>query len=237
MARMVLGSCAVSIALALVGTVVCAQAPQSIDYSAQTAQTSAQRNNRIVSLLEQLADQAHTSDDLAFAVRAQSQAATMLWSQDAEQARAIYRRAFQSLAPGASSKFSNCAGRPSPSTTVDSGRALSGAQQRQLRGELLNQIAAHDPQLAEELARGPADSTEGSNQDCGDPFSTDCISNDDVFSSASVQQVSAPVRADAERRELLMSAAMRSSLCRKSGRTRRVCFASRCRSSTRNWPL
>jgi hypothetical protein len=208
MARMVLRSCAVSIALALVGTVVCAQTPQSINYSTQTAQATAQRNNRIVSLLEQLADQARASEDLAFGVRAQSQAATMLWSQDAEQARAIYRRAFQSLAAGASSKVSNCTSRPSPSTTVDSARALSAAQQRQLRGELLNQIAAHDPQLAEELARGPEDSTGGSNQNCGDRFSTDCSSNGDSLPSASVEQVSAPGRADTERRELLMSAAI-----------------------------
>src|SRR5438876_257257 len=141
MARIVLRSCAVSIALALVGTVVCAQTPQPIHDSAQTVQASAQRNNRIVSLLEQLADQARASEDLAFAVRAQSQAATMLWPEDSEQARAIYRRAFQSLKGGASSRLSNHVDRSDSTTPVESERAVSATQRGQLRGELLNQIA------------------------------------------------------------------------------------------------
>jgi hypothetical protein len=85
---------------------------------------------------------------------------------------------------------------------------VNATQRGQLRGELLNQIAALDPQLAEELAGGPADSTEGSNQECGDRFSTDCISSGDNLSSTFVEKVSAPVRADSERRELLMSAAI-----------------------------
>lgn len=53
---------------------------------------------RITLLLAQLADQARLSDDLAFAVRAQSQAATLLWPHDRERSRAIFRQAFQSLA-------------------------------------------------------------------------------------------------------------------------------------------
>jgi hypothetical protein len=208
MARMVLRSCAVSIALALVGTLVCAQTPQSIYHSAQTARTFAQRNRRIVSLLEQLADQARASEDLPFAVRAQSQAATTLWSQDAEQARAIYRRAFQSLSGGASSKLSNNVDRPDSTTPGESARAVSATQRGQLRSELLNQIAAHDPQLAEELARGPGNSTEGFIPECVDRSSTNCNSSDDNVSSAFVAQASAPARADTERQELLMSAAM-----------------------------
>jgi hypothetical protein len=205
---MVFRSCAVSLALALVGAVVCAQTSQSIHYSTQTAPPPARQNSRIVSLLEQLADQARASEDLAFAVRAQSQAATLLWSHDVEQARAIYRRAFQSLESSASPKLANHVDRQNSTTAVESERAVSATQRGQLRGELLNQIAAHDPQLAEDLARGPADSTEGSNQERCDRFSADCISNGDNFSSALVEQVSAPVCADTERRELLMSAAI-----------------------------
>src|SRR6266404_2049941 len=196
MAWMVVRSCAVSIALALAGSVVLAHSQQYVTPAARNSEAVEQQNNRIVSLLEQLADQARASEDLAFAVRAQSQAATMLWPENSEQARAIYRRAFQSLKEGASSRLSNRVDRPDSTTPVESEPAISATQRGQLRGELLNQIAAHDPQLAEELARGPADSTEGSNQECGDRFSTDCISSGDNLSSALVEKVSAPVRAD-----------------------------------------
>ena len=186
---------------------MCAQSPPSIS-AIQTCPPPARQNSRIVSLLKQLAEQARASEDLAFAVRAQSQAATLLWSHDVEPARAIYRRAFQSLEPSAFLKLANHVDQQSSATPVESERVVSATQRGQLRGELLNQIAAHDPELAEELARGPADSTEGSNQECGDHFSTDCISNGYSLSSASVEQVLAPVRADTERRELLMSAAI-----------------------------
>src|SRR5262245_36989254 len=42
---------------------------------------------RITSLLLELADQARASDDPAFAVRAQAEAASLLWSRDTERAR------------------------------------------------------------------------------------------------------------------------------------------------------
>jgi hypothetical protein len=61
------------------------------------ARVIAQHADRILPLLAALADQASLSADLTFAVRAQSQAATLLWPYEREQARAIYRRAFQSL--------------------------------------------------------------------------------------------------------------------------------------------
>ena len=93
MAWMVVRSCAVSIALALAGSVVLAQSQQYVTPAARNSEAVEQQNTRIVSLLEQLADQARASENLAFAVRAQSQAARLLWAQDPDRARAIYQRA------------------------------------------------------------------------------------------------------------------------------------------------
>src|SRR4030095_6841597 len=97
MAWIVVRSCAVSIALALAGSIALAQGDKPLTRTPRVL--SAQRNTRIVSLLEQLADQALASENLTFAVRAQSQAAKLLWSQDPARARAIFQRAFQSLVP------------------------------------------------------------------------------------------------------------------------------------------
>ena len=97
---------------------------------------------RITLLLAQLADQARLSDDLAFAVRAQSQAAMLLWPHDRERARAIFRQAFQSL----------------------SRETLTAGERRLLREELLNRIASRDAELAEELARAAAYPTEVSKE-------------------------------------------------------------------------
>jgi hypothetical protein len=114
---------------------------------------------RITLLLGQIADQARLSDDLAFAVRAQSQAATLLWPHDRERSLAIFRQAFQSLAR----------------------ETLTASERRQLREELLNRIASRDADLAEELARAVAYSTESSKE---------------------------TARSDAERRELLINVAL-----------------------------
>ena len=156
MAWMVVRSCAVSIALALAGGVVFAQSQQSATPAAQNSEAAEQQNTRIVSLLEQLADQARASENLAFAVRAQSQAARLLWLQDPDRARAIYQRAFQSLEPDASPKPRDNA----DGAEASKARLASPAEKRQLRSELLNQIAARDPELAEELTHSLADSGE-----------------------------------------------------------------------------
>ena len=113
---------------------------------------------RITLLLSHLADQARLSDDLAFAVRAQSQAANLLWPYDCERARAIFRQAFQLLAR----------------------ETVSQGDRRQLREELLNRIASRDTELAEELARA-------------------------LVYLADNQK---DARADAERRELLITVAL-----------------------------
>jgi hypothetical protein len=130
----------------------------------------------------------------------------LLWARDPDQARAIYRRAFQSLAPTPSSK---------PRDNVESdettkalvGRKQSPAEKRQLRAELLNQIAARDPELAEELARSLADSIESSKLSCTDGGG-DCGSNAGGLSRAPVGSTATSQRQDAEGCELMMSAAL-----------------------------
>jgi hypothetical protein len=166
----------------------------------QSERLAARQNERIVSLLEQLADQARQSDDLTFAVRAQSQAATLLWPQDHERGRAIYRRAFQSLTAQTTSRPNESAsGADKPSRT-----SLSPAERLQIRDELLNQIAARDPELADELARKLAESAV---QKDACPNAMGCDQNN-------VLQPQAPLaggstREDIERREMLISVALR----------------------------
>lgn len=215
MAWMVVRSSAVSIALALAGSVVCAQSPQSPARAAQNdeaiAQRNAQQNTRIVSLLEQLAEQARASENLGFAVRAQSQAAKLLWTQDPDRARTIYQRAFQSLAPSTSSKSrentESAEASRTDATKVSAGRGPSLAEKRQLRTELLNQIAARDPELAEELARSLADPIEISKSGCADGASIDCGSTGGT-ARPPLGPAPGKSREEAERCELIMSAAL-----------------------------
>ncbi|MFY9570680.1 MAG: hypothetical protein WAV20_04655, partial [Blastocatellia bacterium] len=196
-------SFAVFIALALAGSVVCAQnnpAPP------QKSQFAAYQNNRIVALLEQLADQARTSNNLAFAIRAQSQAATMLWPQDADTARSIFRRAFHSLVSDEPIKARDGAENGSSQKPAVPDRVP--AQKQQLRAELLNQIAARDPELAEELASSLAGSVEAPKSGCVGSLLSDCGSNNNGnLRRASLGRVMIP-RGDGERCELLMSAAL-----------------------------
>ncbi|HWP43264.1 MAG TPA: hypothetical protein VNO14_08530 [Blastocatellia bacterium] len=110
----------------------------------------AQKDGRIVPLLMQIADQARLSDDLSFAIEAQSEAAALLWPYDRERSRAIFRRAFVSLAPPSF--------KPDDDSEIgSSGAAGSGSVtaevRRQLRADLLNRIASLDAELAEEFAR------------------------------------------------------------------------------------
>jgi hypothetical protein len=208
---MLVRSCAVSIALALAGRVVCGQSLKLSGTAESIAQQQSefisQQNTRIVSLLEQLADQARASNNLVFAVRAQSQAAKLLWPQDPESARAIYQRAFKSLAPSAASRS-----RENPlsvdASKVHPGQKSSPEEKRQLRAELLNQIAARDPELAEELARSLAEGIETSKRGCSDGGSPDCNSAGGASMQTPFGLVATSPREDAERRELLMSAAL-----------------------------
>jgi hypothetical protein len=165
----------------------------------QNERLAAQQNERITSLLEHLAEQARQSDDVTFAVRTQSQAATLLCPYDPVRARAIYRRAFQSLTLQPSS-------RPGETTGGDKSRTnLTTAEQLQLRSELLNQIAARDPELAEELARTLAESS-GSSDGCA-AMAGGCDPLAAVQSHA--QLATASTREDLDRREVLISVALR----------------------------
>ncbi|HVG21043.1 MAG TPA: hypothetical protein VNI02_18500, partial [Blastocatellia bacterium] len=135
-----------------------AQRPRAIEPAPNNNGPIARQDARIPFLLVQLADQARSSDDLAFAVRAQSQAGTLLWPHDRDGARAIYRRAFQSLSPATAFKAADNAENPAPLPGQPPRSGLTLAEKQQLRAELLNQIAARDLELAEELARAVAES-------------------------------------------------------------------------------
>lgn len=170
----------------------------SID-TQQNERLAAQQNERIILLLEQLAEQARQSDDVNFAVRTQSQAATLLCPYDPVRARAIYRRAFQSLTLQPATRANETAG-------GDKARPnLTTAERLQLRTELLNQIAARDPELADELARTFAESSGPKDGCAAMPGGCDPIAA--VQSQA--QPAGASTREDIERREVLMSVALR----------------------------
>jgi hypothetical protein len=204
MARTVVRTCAVSIALALTGSGVSAQRQLPTPLFAQKTEYSSPQKSRIVALLEQLADQARASANLAFAVRAQSQAARLLWAQEPDRARAIYQRAFESLAPTTKPQEG------AENTEAPRGTAVlsSSIEKRQLRAELLNQIAARDPELAEELARSFAESIENQKSGCGDNAPSDCSSSGVNTTRLEPRAVTTRSREDAERCELLMSAAL-----------------------------
>ena len=207
MAWIVVRSCAVSIALALAGGVVCGQTHSPSLPVAPKSERIAQQNARIVSLLEQLADQARLSDNLSFAVRAQSLAAKLLWGQEADRARTIYQRAFQSLTSNGQAKSrDNSEGADASKTPRGSLSSL--AEKRQLRIELLNQIAARDPALAEELARKLADSIEDTKNGCNGSVTSDCASIGGGLSTTSSGLLSPNSREESERCELLISAAL-----------------------------
>jgi hypothetical protein len=189
-------NCAVSIALALAGINVFGQTPRALDPTRDSSAITSPHRTRIILLLEQLADQARASENLAFAVRAQSHAAALLWSLDPEQARAIYRRAFDSLqrTPNQTQSGSSKDDRAAASESA------AQSQNRQLSRELLNQIASRDPELAEQLARSVIESSENASVDS----THDPASNSANLPAAEPQM---PVPDSAERRELLMSAA------------------------------
>jgi hypothetical protein len=160
-------------------------------------------------LLVQLADQARSSDDLAFAVRAQSQAGTLLWPHDRDRARLIYRRAFQSLSPTTIFKAADNTENAAAQSGQASRSSLTLAEKQQLRTELLNQIAAHDPELAEELARAVAESLDITKDGCsGGAIMASCEQANRATSQASAESPGTSSQGNAEQRELLISVAL-----------------------------
>lgn len=210
MAWIVVRTCAVSIALVLAGAVdTHAQKPRAIEPAARNDESIARQDARIPLLLVQLADQARSSDDLAFAVRAQSQAGTLLWPHDHDMARLIYRRAFQSLSPTITLKAADNTENSAAQSGQASRAGLTLAEKQQLRTELLNQIAAHDPELAEELARAVADSLDTSKDGCSvGTQAAGCDQANRPASQAAADSPSASSQGKAERRELLISVAL-----------------------------
>jgi hypothetical protein len=214
-------SFAVAIALILTGAVVL-RAQTSIGAKGQDARIITSRDLRITFLLIQLADQARLSDDLTFAVRAQAQAATLLWATDAERARSIYRQAFKSLvanaaqksadnADGSNTASSNTTGSNSSgsNSAARAGANLSFAEKQQLRSELLNQIAARDSELAEELARSLTEVSESAKENCGsDSPAGNCDQSSHTVAQSLAGSSAAPSQGDIERRELLISVAL-----------------------------
>ena len=147
----------------------------------------AQQDDQIIPLLAPLADQASLSADLTFAVRAQSQAATLLWPYDRQQARAIYRRAFQFLVcnDGVTSKTA--------SVHSSSRLAITTIAKQHLLVELLQEIAGRDAGLAEDLARANG---VGESRGC---TATMCFN---------ASTPTAPAQSDVERRDLLANVAL-----------------------------
>jgi hypothetical protein len=195
MTRMIARSCAVSLIILALAGLPCAQA-LSGDSVNQKPSVAAGQDARIESLLVQLADQARSLDDLAFAVNAQMQAASLLYFRDRERARAIYRRAFDSIAPVQLSKSNENAQR------VTAPRVVTPAERQQLRGELLNEIANRDPELAEEMTRALADSI-GAAGGCAGVSMAECDQTAQAKFSINGQST-----IDVEQRELLVSVAL-----------------------------
>lgn len=178
MAWIVVRRFAVSIAIALAGT--CPSLAQTPGRPVQAEPSATPQHERVTYLIGQLADQARMSEDIAFAVRTQAQAASLLWGYDRDRAREIYRRAFETVG-------------------VASAAGVTAAERQQLRSELLGQIVSRDAELAEQLARSLADSGPG----CpGGPDSLDC---DGAPQSAAVND---PPHGGVEQRELLISLAL-----------------------------
>jgi len=166
-----------------------------------------QHNDRIIPLLAPLADQASLSADLSFAVRAQAQAATLLWPYDRERARAIYRHAFHSLLV---IHDSTCNGRhisEALSLRRPSRSFIAAITSENLRVELLREIAGRDAGLAEDLARAFTFSVAGASAGCASV----AISGSRNYDSGPVFNASPSAdsnQSDAQRRDLLVSLAL-----------------------------
>jgi hypothetical protein len=167
--------------------------------------SASQPDARITPLLIDLADQARASDDPAFAVRAQAEAASLLWPRDPERAREIYRRAFALLLPNATTKSSE----RNESARQSSRSRMTADDKQHLRAELLNQIVSRDPELADDLARTLADAALAAKEKCA-PDSLGGTCNENRRAAAlSPASLTAPItQADIEQRDLLISVAL-----------------------------
>ncbi|HKQ04522.1 MAG TPA: hypothetical protein VJ464_05290 [Blastocatellia bacterium] len=100
---------------------------------------SSRHEDQVMKLIVQMADQAQLSSDAVVAARAQAWAGLLLLPYDREQARAIFRRAFQPLMR-------------SP-IDFQPASAFDAARRQQLRVEFLDHLVIYDPEMADTLAR------------------------------------------------------------------------------------
>ena len=163
------------------------------------ARVIAQHADRILPLLAALADQASLSADLTFAVRAQSRAATLLWPYDCKQARAIYRRAFQSL-------VCNDSATPKAASLRRSSRlAITAIAKQHLLVELLQEIAGRDPGLAEDLTRAFTAPVAGADPGCA---CANLSGNRENDSGPAFNSSPTAAQREVERRDLLVGVAL-----------------------------
>jgi len=104
---------------------------------------------RVVGLVDRIADDARSLEDPKTRLAIQVQSAALLWPLSPDRSREVYVEAFEALAPP-----------PSASTEVR--QRADG-----LRGELLTAIARRDPALAEKLASRAAASEAAASTDAG----------------------------------------------------------------------
>jgi hypothetical protein len=190
----------------ILSTFVVARAQSSTIPTVRPVNASApQPDARITPLLIELADQARASDDPAFAVRAQAEAASLLWPRDPERARDIYRRAFALLLPNAAPKTSE----RNESARQSSRSQMTADDKQHLRAELLNQIVSRDPELADDLARTLADAVIAIKDNCANGSLTGNCNEARRAAALSSASLTAPItQSDIEQRELLISVAL-----------------------------
>lgn len=190
----------------LLSSLVVARAQSATSPTAPAANSSAtQPDAQITRLLIELADQARASDDPAFAVRAQAEAASLLWPRDTERARAIYRRAFGLLLPNTPTKIAD---RDEPAH-APAQPPLTADDKQHLRAELLNQIVSRDPELADDLARALADAALAAKETCANAaLAGNCNATRRTATLSPASPTAARAQADIEQRELLISVAL-----------------------------
>ncbi len=184
-----------------------AQSAPSGHAARSSGRAVAQQADRIIPLLASLADQASLSDDLTLAVRAQSQAAALLWPYDREQARAIYRRAFQSLMVAHDFKCNHSAWSKAASVFRPSCLAVTAIARQHLRVELLHEVAGQDARLAEDIAR--AFTSPGAAASAA--YASETMSGnreDNIDPAFNSSPTAAPTQRDVDRRDLLVSVAL-----------------------------
>ncbi len=130
--------------------------------SAQSKNAERARRALAITLLVETADKARTFDELYYRTRIQTLAADALWSHDARQARAIFRRAWEAAAASDKADWEEAA------REVGS---LPGATRKttEARDEVLKATAKRDARLAEVFLRDLSSEKDESNAAKNEP--------------------------------------------------------------------